>query len=269
MVRNSGRTLDGADGERARLLGQCEPHRMDAELLFDRIGVDSGWHALDLGCGPPGVLDILAERVGPTGSVLGLDRESGMLELGAPVAGQQLASVELLPGEASATGLPGGSFDLVHERLMLVELAHPEDVVAEMVRLTRPGGYVALQDMDVSSWTCEPSHPAWDVLRGALVACWAGDPHVGRRLPALLRRTGLTDVDVDVQMGVSRPGEPSHTLLPQFVTTCRNRILATGPLGASELDGCVRDVVAHLAHPDTIVLSWTLFQAWGRTPLTG
>jgi len=43
-------------GERVRLPEQCELHRMEAELLFDRIGVDSGWRALDLACGP---LDIL------------------------------------------------------------------------------------------------------------------------------------------------------------------------------------------------------------------
>jgi DNA-directed RNA polymerase specialized sigma24 family protein len=256
-----------ADAERARLLEQCELYRMEAELLFDRIGVDSGWQALDLGCGPPGVLDILAERVGAAGSVVGLDRERRVLQLDSlsPV-GQHLAGIELVPGEATATGLPTGSFDLVHERLMLVDVARPEDVVAEMVRLTRPGGYVALQDMDVISWTCEPSHPAWDALRGALAAGWVGDPRIGRRLPALLRAAGLVDVDVDVHVGLSRSGEPAHTLLQRFVATNRHRILATGSLTASELDECLRDVEQHLAQPDTLVLGWTLFQSWGRTP---
>lgn len=266
----AGRVRSVADGERARLLEQCELYRMEAELLFDRIGVDSGWQALDLGCGPPGVLDILAERVGTAGAVVGLeglDRKRGMLEFddASSPAGQHLSSVELVPGEATATGLPTGSFDLVHERLMLVDVAHPEDVVAEMVRLTRPGGYVALQDMDVISWTCEPPHPAWDVLRVALAAGWAGDPRIGRRLPALLRAAGLVDVEVDVHVGLSRPGEPAHTMLQRFVATHRHRILATGTLSACELDACLRDVEEHLARPDTLVLGWTLFQSWGRT----
>lgn len=269
MMRNSGRVLDKADAERARLLEQCELHLMEAELLFDRIGVDVGWRALDLGCGPPGVLDILAERVGTAGSVVGLDRERRVLELAAPsLAGQCLCNVELVPGEATATGLPGASFDLVHERLMLVDVGRPEDVVAEMVRLTRPGGWVALQDMDAISWTCEPAHPAWNLLQGALVAGLAGDPHIGRRLPALLRSAGLADIEVDVHAGLSQPGEPAHALLLRFATTNRRRILAAEELGESELDGCLRELEEHLARPDTIVLGWTLFQAWGRKPLT-
>ncbi len=269
MMRNSDRVLDMADAERAGLLEQCELHRMEAELLFDRIGVDAGWRALDLGCGPPGVLDILAERVGTAGSVVGLNRERRVLELTtSTLAGQGLGGVELVPGEATATGLPGGSFDLVHERLMLVDVGRPEDVVAEMARLTRPGGYVALQDMDVISWTCEPAHPAWNLLRGALAVGWAGDPHIGRRLPALLRGAGIVDIEVDVHAGLSRPGEPAHALLQRFATTNRNRILAAGVLGESELDGCLRELREHLAHPDTLVLGWTLFQAWGRKPLT-
>lgn len=269
MVRNSGRVLDMADAERARLLEQCELHRMEAELLFDRIGVDVGWRALDLGCGPPGVLDILAERVGTAGSVVGLDREHGVLELATPsLAGQRLGSVELVPGDATATGLPGGSFDLVHERLMLVDVPRPEDVVGEMVRVARPGGYVALQDMDVISWTCEPPHAAWDLLRGALTVGWAGDPHIGRRLPALLRSSGLVDIEVDVHAGLSRPGEPAHTLLQRIASTNRRHILATGALSEPELDDCLRELEEHLVRPDTIVLGWTLFQAWGRKPLT-
>lgn len=269
MTRNPGRILDAADTERARLLEQCELHRMEAELLFDRIGVDVGWRVLDLGCGPPGVLDILAERVGTAGSVVGLDRERRVLELAAPsLAGQRIGSVELVPGEVTATGLPDGSFDLVHERLMLVDVRRPEDVVVEMVRLARPGGHVALQDMDMISWACEPAHPAWDLLTGALTVGWVGDPHIGRRLPALLRGAGLVDVEVDVHAGLSRPGEPAHAVLQHFTATHRHRILATETLSESELDGCLRELEEHLGRPDTIVLGWTLFQAWGRKPLT-
>lgn len=269
MAREPGRVLHLADSERARLLEQCELHRMAAELLFDRIGVDVGWHALDLGFGPPGVLDILAERVGTDGSVVGLDRERRVLELAAPaMAGQGLGSVELVPGEATATGLPDSSFDLVHERLMLVDVSRPDEVVAEMARLVRPGGFIALQDLDVISWACEPPHPAWDTLRDALLADCAGDPHIGRRLPALLRSAGLVDVEVDVHARLSRPGEPAQGLLPLFATTNRQRILTAGSLSESALDGCLRELADHLADPGTIVLGATLFQAWGRKSLT-
>lgn len=251
--RHAAHTL-GA-GERARLPEQCELHRMEAELLFDRIGVDSGWRALDLACGP---LDILAERVGTAGSVVAMDRDPGPLEL---------AGVRLVRGEPTATGLPGASFDLVHERLLLVTVARPEEVVAEMVRLARPGGYVALQDRDAISWACEPAHPAWDLLLAALIAAWPGDPHVGRRLPGLLRDAGLVDIDVDVHADLARAGEPDHTLLPRLVRSYRGQILAAGALTEADLDSAVHELEEHLDRPGTIVLCCTLFQAWGRKAL--
>jgi len=61
------RAVDPAAAERARLLAECELYRMEAELLMDRMCVQSGWRALDLGCGPLGVLDVLWERIGPRG----------------------------------------------------------------------------------------------------------------------------------------------------------------------------------------------------------
>ena len=54
--------LGAGEAERARLLAQCEIHRAEAEHLVDRIGVAPGWRTIDIGCGPLGVLDILAGR---------------------------------------------------------------------------------------------------------------------------------------------------------------------------------------------------------------
>jgi SAM-dependent methyltransferase len=255
------------EAERERLLAQCEFHRAEAEDLADRIGVRPGWHALDLGCGPLGILDILAARTGPTGSVLGLDREDRFLRMAARSLRERgVDGVRLVTGDATATGLPSGSFDLTHERLVLNNVPNPDDVVAEMVRLVRPGGYVAVQDMDWISWLCQPPHPAWAPLMTAAAAAWLGDVHVGRRLPELLRDAGLVDVAVRAHTRVCRPGDLNHTLLPRFVGIYRDRILATGTLTADDLDDCVDRLQAHLTRPETFTLYTTLFQAWGRKP---
>ena len=54
----------------------------------------------------------------------------------------------------------------------------------------RPGGVVAVQEVDWLSWQCEPALPAWTALREVLRALWHSrglDPDIGRRLPTLLR----------------------------------------------------------------------------------
>ncbi len=255
------------DAERARLLAQCALHRAEAETLLDRIGLHAGDRVVDLGCGPLGVLDLFAERVGPTGHVVGLDREARYLA----IARQELdargfTGVELMVSDATGTALDPGSFDLVHERLVLNNVPQPSAVLAEMVRLTRPGGHVAVQDVDWLTWTCLPEHSGWDRLRTAAAAVWSGDVHIGRRLPALLRAAGLVDVEVMPHMRVFRPGEPYHRLLVRFVALHRERILAGRSMTAAQLDGAVAGLEAHLADPATVTLYATFFQAWGRRP---
>lgn len=255
------------DAERARLLAQCAMHRAEAELLIDRIGLHPGGRALDVGCGPLGVLDLLAERVGRTGRVVGLDREERYLAIARQeLDARGLGGVELLAGDATATGLRPASFDLVHERLVLNNVPRPDAVVAEMVRLTRPGGYVAVQDVDWMTWTCLPAHPDWDLLRDAAAAVWSGDVRLGRRLPALLRAAGLVDVELVPHLRVFRPGEPYHRLLVRFVALHRARMLDQGMLSAPQLDAAVARLEDHLADPSTVVLYATFFQAWGRHP---
>ncbi len=255
------------DAERARLLAQCAMHRTEAELLLDRVGLRPGDRALDLGCGPLGVLDLLAERVGPTGRVVGIDREKRYLAIARQeLDARGLDGVELVAADATGTDLAPASFDLVHERLVLNNVPQPAAVVAEMVRLTRPGGHVAVQDVDWLTWTCLPEHADWNLLREKAAAVWSGDVHLGRRLPALLRGAGLVDVEMVPHLRVFRPGEPYHRLLVRFIALHRDRILDGGSVTEAELDAAVARLESHLATPSTVVLYATFFQAWGRLP---
>ena len=255
------------DAERARLLAQCAMHRTEAELLLDRVGLRPGDRALDLGCGPLGVLDLLAERVGPTGRVVGIDREKRYLAIARQeLDARGLDGVELVAADATGTDLAPASFDLVHERLVLNNVPQPAAVVDEMVRLTRPGGHVAVQDVDWLTWTCLPEHADWNLLREKAAAVWSGDVHLGRRLPALLRGAGLVDVEMVPHLRVFRPGEPYHRLLVRFIALHRDRILDGGSATAAELDAAVARLESHLATPSTVVLYATFFQAWGRLP---
>ncbi|MGE3660128.1 MAG: methyltransferase domain-containing protein [Pseudonocardia sp.] len=260
-------SLGADDGERLRLVAQCAMHRAEAGTLLDRIGVGPGRHVLDLGCGPLGILDLLAERVGADGRVVGVDREPRFLDMAVRSLSERgHDGVELVGADARATGLPDAAFDLVHERLVLVNVPDPAAVVAEMARLTRPGGTVAVQDVDWISWTCVPGHPDWDLLLDATAGAWSGDVRIGRRLPQLLRDAGLVDVGVAAQTRVFRPGEAYHGLLLRFVELHRDRILARGGLDPARLDAAVARLTYHLADPATYTLYATFFQAWGRRP---
>ncbi len=262
--------LGGTDTEQQRLLRQIEGFDVEARWLLDRVGIQPGWRAIDIGCGPLGILDRLSERVGPAGTVVGLEREPRFAAMGRAIASERgLTNVEYVQADANATGLPRASFDFVHERLAIIQQPDPERMLREMVALARPGGIVAAQEIDQVSWLCEPPHPAWDALLAALRAVLTEggvDYFLGRKLPGLLREAGLVDVQVEMQIKADRPGEYRRTHLLAMTQSVREKMLARGLFTTEELDATMDALGRHLDDPNTVVVRQLLFQVWGRKP---
>jgi ubiquinone/menaquinone biosynthesis C-methylase UbiE len=136
--------LGRGEAEEARLKRQIADLAPDSDAQFEKIGINAGERILDLGCGTGGTLHLLSKRVGPTGSVLGIERSPHFVGLARRfVADHALPQVEVREGDAYNTGLPRASFDGAHMRLVLVNVPEPERIVREMVSLVRPGGWVA------------------------------------------------------------------------------------------------------------------------------
>ena len=135
----------GSDAdESARLRRQSDELRPQTAELLGHIGLRPGQSAIDFGCGPSGILELLSAAVAPGGRVVGLDADPAHTAMASKYASElALANVEVVTADARRTGLPPGSFDLVHARTLLVTIPEPEEVLAEMVRLAKPGGWVA------------------------------------------------------------------------------------------------------------------------------
>ncbi|MEU2561478.1 methyltransferase domain-containing protein [Streptomyces longispororuber] len=264
--------LGADDEERRRLLFQAELLQDDTQALLDRLPLGGGDRVLDVGCGPLGIMDALSARVGEAGQVVGLDAEPRMIEMARrTVAERHLPNVSLTTADAADTGLPRSSFDLVHTRLVLMNVPHTDQVLDEMVALARPGATVAVQDVDWLTRVCEPPHPSWDRLVTAIAELWRRngmDVTLGRRLPGMLRRRGLRDVRVRASTHVFQHTDPYQTLLIDRARLCRPALVEHGLLTDAELDEHLQALSRHLADPGTLVVHATLFQAWGTRPAT-
>ncbi len=263
-------SLGSSPAERDRLRRQSGELRGHSALLLDRVGVAEGWRAIDLGCGPSGILDLLADRVGPAGQVVGPDFEPANVALAREFAAQRrLANVEVMQGDAHRTGFPSASYDLVHARTLLINIPDPAAVVAEMVRLARPGGWVAVLEPDGGGSVCYPAHPAWDRLTQIFFSAQqvdGADTFIGRRLPELLRQAGLADIGVEAKADIYPAGHSRRTIRADLVRSMRPKILAAGIASERELDEVDQAVRKHLSDPGTLMLPHLLFLAWGRKP---
>ena len=268
----AGRYLLGDSPEEIRhLVEQAEVYAKEAGELFDLIGLGPGGAAIDVGCGVLGVVHLLAERVGPDGRVVGLEREARMVESARSLAEQHGLAVEFIEADATATGLPEGAFDLVHARTLLLNVQNPREIVAEMVRIARPGGVVAVQEPDASAWNCDPPHPAFDILRDAILDTYrrtGKDFSIGRRSARLLREAGVHDVQVRATARVTRAGEYYQTFLLAIAGLVRDVTVQAGDLTVDEFDSYTAALRAHLQAPDTITCQPIMWQAWGQTSQT-
>jgi ubiquinone/menaquinone biosynthesis C-methylase UbiE len=262
----------GADQEEAaRLRRQSDELRPEAEALLARIGLRSGDAAIDLGCGPSGILGLLSAAVGPGGRVVGLDADPAHVVMAAAAVRQSgLANVEVIRRDARHSGLPAGDFDLVHARTLLVTIPEPAEVLAEMVRLARPGGWVASQEPDAEYALCYPPLPAWDRLREIFLAAFTrsgADPQLGRRLAKMYRQAGLEDVQVQVYAGTYPAGHSRRTVIPDLVRSLRPVIAQLGLASDDEMDQVDRAVRRHLDDPGTLMMPHLLVAICGRKPV--
>jgi SAM-dependent methyltransferase len=184
-------------------------------------------------------------------------------------AEQGLSGVEIMTGEARRTGLPSGSFDLVPARTLLVNVPDPAGVVAEMVRLARPGGWVAGMEPDTEYAMCYPPHPAFTRICEIFPVAFGrngADPAIGRQVPELFRQAGLAEVGTEARAQVYPPGSSRRTIRLDLVRSMRPQILELGLASETELDELDAAARAHLDDPRTIAISGLLFLAWGRKP---
>ena len=263
-------SLGASRDERARLQRQADELRPDSAALLDRVSLRPGDSAIDLGCGPRGVLDLLAERVSPDGRVIGVDADPVSVAMASEFAAERgLDAVRVLEGDARHTGLPSGGFDGAHTRTLLVTIPEPAEVVAEMVRLVRPGGWVASMEFDMEFSLCYPPHQAFARICEIFTVVFSrngADPQLGRKVPRMFRDAGLTDVEVEARAPLYPQGHTRRTIRLDLVRAMRPQVLEMGLADEAELDELDAAARTHLADPCTVVQSGIPFLTWGRKP---
>jgi ubiquinone/menaquinone biosynthesis C-methylase UbiE len=263
--------LGHSSAESARLRRQADELAADSAYLLDGVGLRPGDSAIDVGCGPRGVIELLAERVSPGGRVVGLDGDPAHVAMASElVVDKALHGVQIVCADARQSGLEPGTFDLAHARTLLITLPEPEEVLAEMVRLVRPGGWVVGMEPDTGVALCYPAYPAFDRLCQIFTVAFSrngADPQIGRRMAELYRRAGLEEITVEARAGVYPVGHSRRTIRADLVRSMRPQILELGLADERELDDVDASVRKHFDDPDTVVMAHLMFLAKGRKPV--
>ena len=144
--RDATYTLGRTSHETTRLIEQSRIYGESTRRFSKRAGIIEGMRVLEIGSGAGDVALMLAERVGPTGGVVGVDINAEILDTArhrATDAGLQ--NVEFIAGDARNIGF-SDKFDAVVGRFVLMYMANPSEAFAKLITHLKPGGIAAFQE---------------------------------------------------------------------------------------------------------------------------
>jgi SAM-dependent methyltransferase len=242
------------------------------EALFDPAsqqhlvarGLGPGWHCLEVGCGAGSLALWLADRVGPSGSVLATDLDPRFLE------GHGRSNLMVIRHDLTKDALTPAAFDLIHARALLVHLRDPRAVLARLVAALRPGGWLLIEDVDfggaaataLGRYAVPTDHAAtFERAYHAIAAVFAragGDATFGAQLPTLLTGAGLEQVGGEVHTPIVTGVSGDWVRLTY--EHLRQPMLTTGLLTEADIE---RDLV-FLSDPNSRYLPPLMVSAWGR-----
>jgi SAM-dependent methyltransferase len=255
----------GIEGrERLRILARVMHE--SSMSLFDRLNLRAGLACVDVGCGGGDTTVELARRVAPHGKAVGLDIDAVKLELARGEARERgIRNVEFRLADIRQTsGAP--EFDVVYSRFLLTHLDDPAATVTAFHRHLRPGGILAVEDIDFSGYFTHPPCGAFSRYRElycATVRRRGGDPDIGPRLPGLLQQAGFEDVHACVVQPIGMEGEVK-LLNPLTMENIAEAVLEDGLATRGEIEQVVRELYAFAADPNTVAGMPRVVQAWGR-----
>jgi ubiquinone/menaquinone biosynthesis C-methylase UbiE len=167
---------------------------------YELMNIKNGDRILDIGCGP-GIDTIpLSQFVGSTGQVIGIDIDPEMIYMANKKAQEENVTDIVLHKHFDAESIPYNSnyFDSCHSERLLQHLLTPWRTISEMVRVTKPDGWIVVSDTDQSTFSIDSPDIdiEWKLRRFHTEIFKNG--YIGRQLYRLFKEENLADIIIEI-----------------------------------------------------------------------
>ncbi len=198
--------------------------------------IQSGHKVLDLGCGPGTDTIPLGPLVGVNGHVIGGDYDGAMIAEAERRAEQASVNAWVRHQQVDAVSLPFATdyFDSCRSERLFQHLLNPAQALSEMIRVTKPGGWVVVLDTDWGTWSTDSDDSDIERRLARFMAeSYLHNGYSGRKLYRLFKQQNLADITYDVFPLAT----PNYALARQITQAERSeqQALKAGVISAEEL----------------------------------
>ena len=265
--------LGHSDRELARLERQGAIFASATEDVLRLAGLEPGMRVLDVGCGAGDVSLIAGGIVGPTGSVIGIDRvDAALATARRRAAAAGLGWLRFATADIDAFD-PGEKFDAVIGRFILMHVPQPSAVIRHLAGHLLPGGIIAFMELDIKQTMALPDLPLLDKCLAWITATYesiGADPDMGSHLFGAFRSAGL----IAELHGITRiEGGPDAVAYDFAAETIRSLLPYMEQFGVATAEEIGLDTLAERLRRDAVAGNNCIFLprlvgAWARVPVT-
>jgi 2-polyprenyl-3-methyl-5-hydroxy-6-metoxy-1,4-benzoquinol methylase len=267
--------LGHSEQELQRLSRQGQAFGPFTRQLFEEAGISEGMRVLDVGCGSGDVAFLVADLVGASGEVLGVDRERKAVDWSnARAHSQGMRNINFVEGDPAEMDFDQ-QFDAIVGRLVLMYYPDPIDAIRKLTRHIRPEGLIVFQELDMTNARSLPVAPLFERsmtwIKQTLSATGARI-QLGLELYPMFLAAGLPSpsMRVDALIG-GGPQCPACEIVADVVQSLwpvmeKLKIASAAEVGTSTLAQRMRAEVVALK---SVVVSAGFIGAWSRKPHNG
>ena len=230
------------------------------DRLLESLPLPSPSRCLDVGCGMGETTRQLAGKLDNGVELIGVDQDPNLIEVARSVSGAAEGKITFQQGDAAHLSFEDQTFDFVFARYLLHHLDQPQVVLAEMLRVCKSGGIVAVQEPDCAKQYCYPESWAYEKIPDIYSRVFA-NPFIGRQLYSLFQQLDCPSPHIDVMTiaGVNVELRRSYRMVMEAIGPV---LIEKGILDAQELQE-LGEELRRVEEQDDVLCVWSpTFSVW-------
>lgn len=241
-----------------RLQTQAEEFSSSTEESLMKLGIQSDMKVVDIGCGTGSVSFMISPLVGEHGRVVGVDSNQYAINYcNEIVRNNDVLNAKFIISDATSLDFKTHTFDVAYSRFLFQHVKEASEALREMVRITKPGGVVMVEDCDLFTWLVYPKNESvsklWHWYESIQVERGT-DPEIGRKLYAMFLDEGL-EPSVDVY---SRSVYLNRDAFWKSITAVLEKI------NSEELKNLINGIKEFAATSNSLFVFPLVFRVWAR-----